>query len=176
MDQIEDCLLEHSHQHFCQAHGTPFTQLPLSNLLSFRGLTPFGEQIFQGCPIPEDIQLDPATWLLLTHQRSLLPPTEQDTHPLEFESLMNGIRKWPEHTTTLPSGRHLGIYESLLKDKPPKDPPKDLPPQTYGQDIMHYIYWLLQLALHHTHVYQCWRTIWNMYLEKKPGNPRINLL
>jgi len=41
---------------------------------------------------------------------------------------------------------------------------------------MRYIYWLLQLALRHTHVYQRWRTVWNMYLEKKPGNLRIDLL
>jgi len=89
---------------------------------------------------------------------------------------MNGIQKWPEHTTTSPSGQHLGIYKSLLKDKPPKDPPKDLPPCTFRQDVMRYIYRLLQLALHHTHVYQRWQTVWNMYLEKKLGNLRIDLL
>jgi len=62
-----------------------------------------------------------------------------------------------------------------LKDKPPDYPPPDLPPRTYGQDIMRYIYWLLQLALRHTHVFQHWTTVWNMYL-KKTGNPQIDLL
>jgi len=176
VDQMEDHLLEHSRQHFSQAHGTPFTQPPLSELLGFSGITPFGDLIYQGHPLPPDIKLAPATELLLKHQRRLLPLTESTSHPHEFEPLMNGIQKWPECTTTSPSGRHLGIYKSLLKDKPPKDPPKDLPPQTYGQDVMHYIYRLLQLALHHTHVYQRWCTVWNMYLEKKPGNPRIDLL
>jgi len=174
--QMEDLLLEHSRQHFRHAHGTPYTQPPLSELLGFSGITPFGDSIYQGHPLPEDLTLDPATALLLTHQRRLLPPTESNSHPLEFEPLMNGIQKRPEQTTTSPSGWHLGIYKSLLKDKPPKDPPKDLPPHTYGQDVMRYIYQLLQLALRHTHVYQRWCTVWNMYLEKKPGNPRINLL
>jgi len=32
---------------------------------------------------------------------------------------------------------------------------------------MHYIYWLLQLALQHTHIFQCWCIVWNMYLEKR---------
>jgi len=35
---------------------------------------------------------------------------------------------------------------------------------------------LLQLALQHMHVFECWHTVWNMYLKKKPGNPQIDLL
>jgi len=69
VDQMEDLLLEHSHQHFRHAHGTPFTQPPLSELLGFSGITPFGEMIYQGHPPPADIKLEPATELLLTHQR-----------------------------------------------------------------------------------------------------------
>jgi len=91
MDQMEDHLLEHSHKHFWQAHGTPFTQPPMTNLLGFSGLIPFGDLIFNGCPIPDNLHLDPITCLLLTHQRSLLPPNVRNTHPLEFEPLMNGF-------------------------------------------------------------------------------------
>ncbi len=164
--QMEEHLLEHGHLHFRTAHGTPFTQPPLSQLLDFSGLTPFGDLIFEGRPIPDDIKLTPATRLLLTHQRSMLLPHVKNTHPLEFEALMHSIRKWPERTTTSPSGRHLGIYKSLLKDKPPTDPPANLPPRTYGEDVMRYIYRLMQLALKHTYVFERWRTVWNMYLEK----------
>jgi len=101
---------------------------------------------------------------------------EQPTHALEFEPLMQGFQKWPECMTTSPLGCHLGIYKSLLKDLPPKDPPPDLPPHTYGTDIMYYIYCLLQLALQCTYIFQQWCTVWNMYLEKKPGNLQIDLL
>jgi len=140
MDKMEDHLLEHGCKHFWQAHGTPFIQPPLSQLLEFSGLTPFGDLIFDGQPIPNEIDLSLATRLLLTNQRRLLPSHASLTHPLEYDTLMNGFHKWPEQTTTSPSGCHLGIYKSLLKDKPPTNPPADLPPWTYGQDVMHYIY------------------------------------
>jgi len=68
VDQMEDLLLEHSRQHFRHAHGTPYTQPPLSELLGFSSITPFGEIIHQGHPLPADLKLEPATELLLTHQ------------------------------------------------------------------------------------------------------------
>jgi len=36
------------------------------------------------------------------------------------------------------------------------------------------MFWLLQLALCHIHVYEQWKTVWNMYLEKKPSHPLID--
>jgi len=173
---MEHHLLNHSRQHFRHAHGTPYMVPPLSDLLGFDRLTPFGDAIFRGDPIPNHIPIDSATRLLLMSQRSLLKPNEQSKHPTDFESLMKGFKKWPERTTTSPSGRHLGIYKSLLKDHPPKDPPPDLPPRTYGIDVMRCVYHLLQLTLKHVHVYERWKTVWNMYLEKKPGNPMIDSL
>jgi len=49
-------------------------------------------------------------------------------------------------------------------------------PQPKGIDIMHDIFRLLELSVKHTHTYHCWRTIWNMYLEKDPGQPKIHQL
>jgi len=89
---------------------------------------------------------------------------------------MKGFRKWPERTTTSPSGRHLGVYKSLLKDLPPKDPPPDYVPRTYGIEIMQCVFTLLELAIKHVHVYDRWKTVWNMYLEKKPGYPHLDYL
>jgi len=97
---MEHHLLECSHTHFKQVHGTPFTTPSLSDLLGFNGLMPFGEQITKGDPIPPDIALDPATQLLLSYQKMLLPTTELTEHPLDFELLMKGFKKWPECTTT----------------------------------------------------------------------------
>jgi len=72
-----------------------------------------------------------------------------------------------------PIGKASMDKQILLKDMPPKDPPPDLPPCTYGTDIMQYIYCLLQLALHHTHVFQHWHTVWNMYLKKSPATHKL---
>jgi len=139
--------------------------------LGFNGLTPFGEQITQGAPIPPEIALDPATCLLLSHEKTLLPPTESQVHPLDFKLL---VKVWPEQTTTSPSGQHLGVYKSLLKDLPPSNPPPDYKPCMHGIDIMCYIYHLLKLGLQHTHAYERWKVIWNMYLEKILGSQYIN--
>ncbi len=102
--------------------------------------------------------------------------SEPHEHPLEFDQLMNGYRKWPERTTTLPSGRHLGIYKSMLKEFPPANPLPDYKPRTHGIEIMRMMFRLLQLAVKHTYVYSRWWIIWNMYLEKDLGHPWIDRL
>jgi len=173
---MEYHLLAHSQQHFRHAHGTLYTLPPLSDLLGING--PFGDSIFKGEALPDNIPLDPAAHLLTMHQSSLLQPGETNHHPpLVSEELMKGFRKWPEHMTTSPSGHHLGMYKSLLKDYPPKDPPATGPsPSTYSIEVMQCIFDLLQLALWHVHVYKQWKTIWIMYLETKPGYLHLDYL
>jgi len=172
--QMEQHLLNQSRKHFSQAHGTPYTVDPLATLVPNDGLSNFGETIFRGEPIPPDLPISEPTRLLLQHQRNLLPPQTQTMKPLEFEPLMAGFRKWPEQTTTSPSGRHLGVYKSLLKDKHNEKPGEI--PKPKGIDIMYDIFRMLVLAVKHTHTFNHWRTIWNMYLEKDPGTPKINRL
>jgi len=172
--QMEHHLLNQSRQHFQQAHGTPYTIEPLATLVENHGLSNFGESIFHREPIPADLPISKHARLLLQHQRSLLPPQAPTMKPLEFEPLMAGFWKWPEQTTTSPSGRHLGVYKSLLKDKHTEKPGEA--PKPKGIDIMYDIFCLLVLAVQHTHTFDRWRTIWNMYLEKDPGMPKINHL
>jgi len=93
---------------------------------------------------------------------------------MTFEAVLQGLRKWPEKTATLPSGCHLGIYKMLIKDQHHKQPGE--PVTTKGIDIMQDVHRLIILALKHTHTFQRWRTIWNLYLEKDPGQPFINRL
>jgi len=108
-------LLECSHTDFRQVHGTPFTTPALSDLLGFDGLTPLRDLITKGDPIPSNIPLNPATWLLLKHQQSLLLPNGSVEHPIDFDLLMKGFKNWPECTTTSPSGRHLGYSKTFLQ-------------------------------------------------------------
>jgi len=123
---MEAKLLQHSQTHFSQAHGMAYTQPPLQDLLQYDGLTEFGNQLFQG-KIPQDLDVSPMTRLLLKHQKSLLLPNEDISNPLTFEGLMAGFKKWPEKTSTSPSGCHFGIYKSMLKDLPEKDNNKQNP-------------------------------------------------
>ncbi len=64
----------------------------------------------------------------------------------------------------------------LLKDLPKKEDKKQPKPIYRGIDVMHSIYALLQLAVKHTHTYKRWKKIWNMFIEKDPGQPQINRL
>jgi len=127
LSQMETQLLHHRCEHFSQAHGTTFTNEPLASLLQYNGLTPFGDDVFNGT-IPPELEIPPTAKLLLEHLSSKLNDDEQPNHPLEFEELMNGFQKWPEQTATLPSGHHLGIYKLMLKDLPNKDDHKKNPP------------------------------------------------
>jgi len=119
INEMEQHLVEYSREYFKQAHGTPYTIPPLSQLLRYDALTEFGDEIHAGTADLDALDVEEATRLLLRHQQSKMTSTEKNEQPLDFEQLMNGYHKWPEHTTTLPSGRHLGIYKSMLKDFPP---------------------------------------------------------
>jgi len=62
------------------------------------------------------------------------------------------------------------------QDNPVVEPPPNYIPCTCGSEVMNMIYCLLQLAVKHTDVFERWKVIWNMYLEKDPGKPQIDQL
>jgi len=95
---------------------------------------------------------------------------------------MQEFKKWWERMSTLPSGRHLGTDKSLLKDFPPPKKKQEPAEQIYDNDcpyginVMEAIFQMLCMAIKLMHTYDCWRTIWNLFLEKIPGTPYINKL
>jgi len=105
IELMEHHLLEHTQHHFWHAHGTPYMVPPLSDLLGFDGLTPFGHNIFHGAPIPDTLPLDPAMRLLFMNQSSLLQPSEKSDHPIEFKSLMK--RSPSKRSTSWPTSTNL---------------------------------------------------------------------
>jgi len=119
-EEMEEILLEYCRNHFATAQGTPFTTEPLNHLLQYDGLTKFGKLITQGRAHLDDLPLDDATKSLLRHLQRKTGHDEQ-LHPLIYEDLQQGIKKWPEKTTTSPSGRHLGIYKLLQHHTLTKD-------------------------------------------------------
>jgi len=156
-DKMDDTLLEYCHNHFAIAQGTPFTSEPLtSNLLQYDGITSFGKLVSQGRSKLENLPLDNATKLLLTHLKRKMKDKEQ-LHPLVYEELQNGIKKWLEKPTTSPSGQHLGIYKSLQCHVLTKEEEEALPPEEaicplkQGCDILFLIFDIMSLALKHTY-------------------------
>jgi len=180
---MEDTLLEFSRTHFAKAEGTPFTSEPLKRLLAYDGLTTYGQKISQGRSPFERHNFDEPTQAILDNLRQKVQPGQDITHPLNYEGLMDGIKKWPESTTTSPSGRHLGIYKTLRKhvmEKPKtkRGDPEPNPPARIqqGRDILFIIFDIMLIALKHAYPLERWRTVWTIFIEKELGNPDIDRL
>jgi len=86
-----------------------------------------------------------------------MDPSVSRMHPLIYAELQNGIKKWPEKTTTSPSGRHLGIYKSLQhhvlsqEEKDALSPTQSTAPLKEGCDVLFLIFDIMSLALLHTY-------------------------
>jgi len=109
-------------------------------------------------------------------------PSCPRTHPLIYSELQNGLKKWPEKTTTSLSGRHLGIYKSLQRHTLSQEEKDNLPPTQAaaplkeGRDVLFLIFDIMSLALLHTYTLDRWKTVWTVFIEKELGNPDLNRL
>jgi len=107
-------------------------------------------------------------------------PSSPRMHPLIYKELQNGIKKWPEKTTTSPSGCHLGIYKSLQchvlsqEEKDNLSPTQAAEPLKEGCDVLFLIFDIMSLALLHTYMLNQWKTVWTISIEKELGNPDLN--
>ncbi len=102
-DDIKDTLLEYSQTHFATAEGLPFTCDPLQRLLQYDGITPLGDLIHKGSPLITKYNFDDQTNVILQNLHNKISNQDKAGHPLDYEQLMNGIKKWPEKTSTSPS-------------------------------------------------------------------------
>jgi len=151
-DDMDDTLLDYSQEHFAKAQGSPFTMDPLQCLLNYDGLTPFGNQVLQGRTHIDDLPINDATKALLHHLCYKSPDPATRIHPLNYNELQNGIKKWPEKTSTSPSGRHLGIYKSLQCHFTEKENQNQPTPNTQemimqGCDVLYLIFDIMSLVL-----------------------------
>jgi len=177
-DEMDATLLDYSRTHFARAQGSPFTIDPLARMVQYDGVTPFGNLIFRGKVDLDALPVDAATRAVLKHLSDKLPLQTDHLHPINYDELQNGIKKWPEKTTTSPSGRHLGIYKSLQRhvlEKKNENQPSSTPPEglTQGRDVLFLIFDVMSLALKHTYTLERWKTVWTIFIEKEPGNPDI---
>jgi len=130
---------------------------PLSQLIQYDGLTQFGNHVTEGRPIDGIHDFDEPTKVILSNLKRKIPQAKA-SHPLNYETLLDGIRKWPENTTTSPSGCHLGIYKALGKhivqrDKNNHTATTDKPEPgqaiTQGCNILYAIFDIMLLAIRH---------------------------
>ncbi len=95
-EDLDATLLEYSHKHFATAQGSPFTTEPLARLLQYDGLTPFGDRVFNGCNNFKQFKFDEPTQALLRNVKNKTTSEAVWQHPLNYNLLMQGIKKWPE--------------------------------------------------------------------------------
>jgi hypothetical protein len=174
--------------HFGQAHGTPFTVPPLSNLLGFSGEGEHAEDILTrgSCDYPD---LDDNVKLLLDHLRISEEMAEQESYPtITEEEFIGKLKVWKETTTTSPSGVHLGHYKALIApheythinddDDCTEDGIKrtELRDELNGMQkaIRELHLQVINYALERGYSYQRWQCVANTMLFKEKHNIRIH--
>jgi hypothetical protein len=165
-DMVER-ILKRNQRHFSQATGTPFTTEPITDLLGKCGETHTGQALTTGNIKPD---LGYAARFLETQiMLDTLQPFQPPAHPVSIQVNITDYKKffqkWDENTSTSPSGKHLGHYKALLSPGLLEEPSLTEP----ADDIIKLKIKLCQLALTHGHVWDRWKGIVSVMIEKKPG-------
>jgi hypothetical protein len=180
--ELAHTLSQRNRKHFAQAHGTPFTVPPLSTSLNFSGVTSTGHHILNGNHTIANTNNKYVNAILaeLTQVRDTLP------HEISLNAMITGFSKWRETTTTSPSGKHLGIYKSLIQyhrhieRQSTKQTPRERTSLDNGLNIaltaLHIQHKIINLAIRHTHTLHRWTTVHNFFIEKIPGTPLLDKL
>jgi hypothetical protein len=161
---LDSSLLQRNIDHFCKAHGTPFTTNQITAYIGKDGCNTNSDDVLQGKVQPH---LPKFVTLLLQqfHQQHKAPIEIQFT----FEDMCNGFMKWRERTTTSPSGKHLGIYRALIQIIYHHDYESDQTIYDTAHTCLQIQYLLMNIAIHQCHTFHRWKTVHNFLLEKTPG-------
>jgi hypothetical protein len=107
---------------------------------------------------------------------------------MPLTSMIDGFNKWRESTSTSPSGKHLGIYRTLTRayNNYYTSNPQETKQKQRQQESTNYKHTaelaltiqhsLINLAIKHNHTYRRWLTIHNLFIDKLPGQPRLDKL
>jgi hypothetical protein len=177
---MNQLLREKNITHFSQAKKTPCVEGELQRILTQNGVSKIFQQALQG-KIPKNTEQ--RTHDILTELKQV---RREMSDFIPFDAMVNGFLKWKEKTSTSPSGKHLGIYKTLIKVMNGKYEPKATLQsakatctEEYKQTAVRALqiqHKLMNLAIKHTITYTRWKTIHNFFIEKIPGNPLINKL
>jgi hypothetical protein len=181
--EMEKYLIDRNITHFSQAKNTPCASGNLATVLGNDGLSDTVQQALKG-------EVDNNT----PHEiKTILHELKQVRSPLSsnlpFAAMITGFKRWKEKTTTSPSGKHLGMYKTLIKmhegfytkNNKSKEGSKEQTQTelilkanaTTALEIQHK---LMNLAIKHCHTYRRWQTIHNFFIEKIPGRPHVSKL
>ena len=178
-DDIDFYIRMRNRGHFGQAHGTPFTELPLANEVNWAANTTTAQDILLGHSQIETIDAIPQCQALLdacraATQLNVLPPD------ITHEEFKGKLKHWRESTTTSPSGRHLGRYKALITKLDPKtEDHTDAASPTYKDKqtfIIQSIIAIINYCIQHEYTLNRWKSIINTMIFKEEGNYKIHRL
>ena len=175
-DALEAHLIARNNTHYRQANCTPFGNTPRGTHLGYHGTSVAADSILDGTYSfrLDELTAEAQAYLqALRHPDSNLPPSDRRptiSTAMSIEDLVAGFSKWPESTSTSPSGRHLGHYHALLYDSPvdtgnvPDDDPEPRPLFRILQRMINipFLTWLPP---------KCWLCATSVCIEKEPNNP-----
>ena len=104
-EEMELEILDYHQKHFAQAEGSMPTKPPLATILG-DGHNQACDAILNGTYHPPEDLNDILKQYLTIMKRENNSSTQSPHIPLE--AIKDGYRKWPERTSTSPSGVHLG--------------------------------------------------------------------
>lgn len=166
-EDVERHLYRRNVQHFCSAHGTPFTRAPLVHDFDWCATSPHVRNTLHGCTPQYD---DPLLNRLLQRLKAKVSPA---CPTLTLSQLIHRLRWWKESTTTSPSGRHLGHYRSLLP--PVRYDPDEFATSPEGQILSLHLTILNFCALS-GYSLKRWHKIVTMVIPKEASNFKIHRL
>jgi hypothetical protein len=178
--ELEAAIIERNQRHFAQAEGTPFTRSPLNLIASANGFNTFKDVTGADITLPDSAFIETQTVLDILRERSQDPCPEWSP-TVTFDDFINALLHWREETATSPSGRHLGIYRSLVTaycDSSDEFSERDhgLTVQEKAEAILQVIFGLAEAASRLGFYLKRWTQVVNVMIYKKLGCIELNKL
>jgi hypothetical protein len=168
-NDLQEYIQKRNITHFGQAHGTPFTILPLAEQINWSATSKAAEDLIHGMVPLELLSDNIYTNKVLEYiaKRDQLPTI--DTY-MTREQVSTGFKKWREDTSTSPSGCHLGLRRIPAFSSPIKDiEARRGRIQQIQADI-------INIPIGRGFSPSRWQTIVNAMLEKIEGKPLLHKL
>ena len=132
-------------------------------------------------------QLNSATNAIVQELSFNPAPPDPNLSLIDGHDLYQKFGKWKEATSTLPSGRHLGLYQAICKAPNPdfsSETPDDHTVTSENTDtqidhggiFFHVLAELTNICVRTGYVLQRWKKVVSVMLEKIPGQPKIDKL
>lgn len=161
-DEIEAKLLERNREHYGQASQTPFAKL--TEVFGRSGTSAEATAVLEGTHQTHRYSIEVQAILMELRRDPSIPMIPSE---ITYADFTKALEKWPERTSTFPSGRHLGHYKSLLlllEDDQAGD----------GSDLLALHHDMLRIAVLRKRPYKRWLKEVEVMLEKDEGDPKIN--